>query len=79
MLLRGGVSEHVFYGPSKKSDFNAPLIGWHPAWNLSLGYEWQFDNSNWRFNTLAEGYRSFSASRAHFSGLSLTAGFVYTF
>ncbi len=79
VLLRCGVSEHIFSGPSKRSDFKSPLIGWHPAWNLGLGYEWQFDNSNWRFNTLAEGYRSFSASGAHFSALALTAGFVYTF
>ena len=78
-LLRGGVSEHYFYGSAKKSDFRAPLQGWRPAWNLGLGYEWQFDNSNWRFHSLAEGYRSFSGHGAHFYGLGLTAGFVYTF
>ncbi len=78
-LLRGGVSEHYFYGSAKKSDFKNPLLGWRPAWNLGLGYEWQFDNSNWRFHSLAEGYRTFSASSTRFYGLGLTAGFVYTF
>ena len=78
VLLRGGVSEHFFSGPAKKSEFRAPLQGWRPAWNLGLGYEWQFDNSNWRINSLAEGYRSFSGG-TQFYGLGLTAGFVYTF
>ncbi len=80
VLLRGGVSEHCFYGPGKKSDFKAPLLGWSPAWNLGVGYEWQFDNSNWRFHSLFEGYRSFAGGgRTQFSGAGLTAGFVYTF
>lgn len=78
-LLRGGVSEHYFYGSAKKADFKTPLLGWRPAWNLGLGYEWQFDNSNWRFHSLAEGYRTFSASSTRFYGIGLTAGFVYTF
>ena len=78
-LLRGGVSEHYFYGPAKKADFKEPLLGMRPAWNLGLGYEWQFDNSNWRFHSLAEGYRSFAGSGAQFYGIGLTAGFVYTF
>ncbi|OIO02351.1 MAG: hypothetical protein COX65_04880 [Elusimicrobia bacterium CG_4_10_14_0_2_um_filter_56_8] len=78
-LLRGGVSEHYFYGSAKKADFKNPLPGWRPAWNLGLGYEWQFDNSNWRFHSLAEGYRTFSGSGTHFYGIGLTAGFVYTF
>lgn len=80
VLLRGGLSWHQFSGPAKKSDFRAPLQGGHPAWNLGLGYEWQFDNSNWRFHTLAEGYRSFYRSgKTQFYGLGATAGFVYTF
>ncbi len=79
VLLRGGVSEHFFSGPAKKSDFKAPLLGWHSAWNLGLGYEWQFANSPWRFHTLAEGYRSFAGGGVAFYGLGLTAGFVYTF
>ena len=79
-LLRGGVSEHFFSGPARKSDFKAPLLGWRPAWNLGLGYEWQFANSNWRFHTLAEGYRSFAGGgRTQFYGIGLTTGFVYTF
>lgn len=77
-LLRGGVSEHYFNGSAKKSEFKEPLQGWRPAWNLGLGYEWQFDNSNWRFHSLAEGYRSFSGG-TQFYGIGLTAGFVYTF
>lgn len=80
VLLRGGVSSHHFSGPADKADFAAPLLGWHPAWNLALGYEWQFANSNWRFHTLAEGSRSFYRSgKTQFYGLGLTAGFVYTF
>jgi hypothetical protein len=78
VLLRGGVSGQSFAGPARKSDFNAPLAGWHTAWNLGLGYEWQFDNSNWRFHTLAEGYRSIGGG-TRFYGTGLTAGFVYTF
>jgi hypothetical protein len=78
-LLRGGVSEHYFYGSAGKSEFKEPLKGVRPAWNLGLGYEWQFANSNWRFHSLAEGYRSFAGSGAQFYGLGLTAGFVYTF
>ena len=78
VLLRGGVSSHLFSGPGDKSDFNAPLKGWHPAWNLGLGYEWQFANSNWRFHSLAEGYRSMGGG-LRFYGTGLTAGFVYTF
>lgn len=80
VLLRGGVSSHRFSGPANKTDFSAPLLGWHPAWNIGLGYEWQFDNSNWRFHSLAEGYRSFYRSgKTQFYGLGITAGFVYTF
>ncbi len=79
VLLRGGVSEHYFSGPAKSADFKAPLLGWHSAWNLGLGYEWQFDNSNWRFHSLAEGYRSFAGGGAKFDGITLTAGFVRTF
>jgi hypothetical protein len=80
VLLRGGVSSHQFSGPASSADFRAPLKGWHPAWNLALGYEWQFDNSNWRFHSLAEGYRSFyRAGKTQFYGIGLTAGFVRTF
>lgn len=80
VLLRGGLSYHNFYGGGEKSEFRAPLLGGHPAWNLGLGYEWQFDSSNWRFHALAEGCRSFHrAGKTDFEGLGLTAGFVYTF
>ena len=80
VLLRGGVSEHRFSGSVKKTDFKESLLGWTLAWNLGLGYEWQFSNSNWRFHTLAEGYRSFSGGgRTPFYGIGLTTGFVYTF
>ncbi len=79
-LLRAGVSSHFFTGPDARSEFAAPLRGWHPAWNLGLGYEWQFDNSPWRAHALAEGYRALSRSgKPDFRGLGLTAGFVYTF
>jgi hypothetical protein len=80
VLLRGGVSEHFFGGGADAAHYKLPLSGWRPAWNLGLGYEWQFDNSNWRFHALAEGYRSFAGGdRTQFSGLGLTAGFVRTF
>lgn len=79
VLLRGGVSEHLFSGPAQKSDFGAPLLGWHPAWNLGLGYEWQFSNSNWRFHSVAEYYKTFSGGGVQFRGGGLTAGFAYTF
>lgn len=79
VLLRGGLSEHYFYGPGKKSDFAAPLLGWHPAWNLGAGYEWQFYDSCWRFHALAEYYRSFGGDSVQFHGAGLTAGFVYTY
>jgi len=80
VLLRGGVSEHYFYGSADKADLKAQLPGWRPAWNLGVGYEWQFNSSNWRFHSLAEGYRSFAGSgRTQFYGAGLTAGFVYTF
>lgn len=80
VLLRGGVSEHYFSGGAGLTGFKLPLSGWRPAWNLGLGYEWQFDNSSWRFHTLAEGYRSFAGGeRTQFYGLGLTAGFVCTF
>lgn len=78
VLLRGGVSAHSFSGSASSSDFKAPLLGWHPAWNLGLGYEWQFDSSNWRLHSLAEGYRSIGGG-TRFYGAGLTAGFVYTF
>ncbi|GAB4028775.1 MAG: hypothetical protein Fur0012_01970 [Elusimicrobiota bacterium] len=80
ILLRAGVSEHYFSSASKNSDFKNSLLGWSPAWNLGIGYEWQFDNSNWRFHALAEGYRSISGGgHSPFYGLGLTSGFVYTF
>jgi hypothetical protein len=78
-ILRGGVSSHHFIGAGKKTDFKAPLLAWRPAWNLGLGYEWQFDNSNWRFHSVAEGYRSFAGKGAPFYGIGLSTGFVYTF
>ncbi len=78
IILRAGLSQHYFSSSAKKSDFKDSLLGWTSAWNLGLGYEWQFDNSNWRFHALAEGYRSISA-RSPFYGMGITSGFVYTF
>lgn len=79
VLLRGGISEHRFWGAAKKTDFSDPLLGWTLAWNLGVGYEWQFSNSNWRFHALAEGYRSFAGGSTSFYGAGITSGFVYTF
>jgi hypothetical protein len=79
VLLRGGLSEHYFSGGAGGAGFKRPLSGWRAAWNLGLGYEWQFDSSSWRFHALAEGYRAFPGGGTQFSGLGLTAGFVRTF
>ncbi len=78
MLVRGGVSLHNFYG-ARKAEFDEPLLGWREAWNLGLGYEWQFPDSNWRANVVAEGYRSFSGRVPQFHGLGLSASIVRTF
>ncbi len=78
MLVRGGVSLHNFYG-ARKAEFNDPLLGWREAWNLGLGYEWQFPDSNLRANVVAEGYRSFSGRAPQFHGLGLSASIVRTF
>lgn len=80
LILRGGLSEHYFSSSAKKSDFKDSLLGWTPAWNLALGYEWQLNDSNWRFHILSEGYRSISSGgHSPFYGLGITSGFVYTF
>ena len=82
VLMRFGVSSHYVTasGSAAKSDFGTSLLGWHTAWNAGLGYEWQLDNSNWRGNILAEGYRSFSGGgNPGFYGLGFTAGLAYTF
>jgi len=80
VLMRAGLSYHYIKGPVSKSDFDTSLLGWNGAWNAGLGYEWQFDNSNWRANVLAEGYKSFAGGgNPRFYGLGVTAGLAYTF
>lgn len=78
VLIRGGVSLHNFYG-ARKAEFNEPLLGWRKAWNLGLGYEWQFPDSSWRANVVAEGYRSLSGRAPQFHGLGLSASLARTF
>jgi hypothetical protein len=78
ILIRGGVSAHDFAG-ARKAEFTEPLIGWRLAWNLGLGYEWQFPNSNWRANIAAEGYKSFSGRSPQYYGMGASAGVTYTF
>lgn len=78
ILVRGGVSAHNFAG-ARKAEFADPLVGWRLAWNLGLGYEWQFSNSNWRANLAAEGYKSFSGRSPQFYGMGASAGVTYTF
>ncbi len=78
VLIRGGVSLHNFYG-ARKAEFSEPLLGWREAWNLALGYEWQFPDSNWRANITADGYKSFSGRAPQFHGLGLGASVVRTF
>jgi len=80
VLLRAGVSAHYFTGPANRADFNPALQGWHEAWNVGLGYEWQFAGSRWRANLLAEGCRSFvHRNSPEFYQAGLTAGLAYTF
>ena len=80
VLLRAGVSAHYFTGPVKKTALNPSLLGWHEAWNVALGYEWQFADSRWRANILAEGCRSFVHKNSpEFYQAGLTAGLAYTF
>jgi hypothetical protein len=78
ILIRGGVSAHNFAG-ARKAEFAEPLIGWRMAWNLGLGYEWQFTESNWRVNVAAEGYKSFSGRSPQFYGMGVSAGAAYNF
>lgn len=78
ILIRGGVSAHAFSG-ARKAEFAEPLVGWRMAWNLGLGYEWQFPGSNWRVNVAAEGYKSFSGRSPQFYGMGASAGAAYTF
>lgn len=78
ILIRGGVSAHNFAG-ARKAEFAEPLVGWRMAWNLGLGYEWQFAESNWRVNVAAEGYKSFSGRSPQFHGMGVSAGAAYTF
>jgi hypothetical protein len=80
VLLRAGVSTHYFSGSANKVDFNPALLGWHEAWNVGLGYEWQFANTRWRANLLAEGGRSFIKKNSpEFYQAGLKAGLAYTF
>jgi hypothetical protein len=56
------------------------MPGWHAAWNLGLGYEWQIPDTRWRMHVLAEGCRSFVRHDSpEFYRLGLTAGAAYTF
>ncbi|HNW44801.1 MAG TPA: hypothetical protein PKI19_09870 [Elusimicrobiales bacterium] len=81
VLMRFGVSSHYFANSAaKKTDFNPSLLGWHEAWNVGLGYEWQFAETNWRANILAEGCKSFVGKNSpEFYRAGLTAGLAYTF
>lgn len=80
VLLRLGVSSHYFSGSGNKTDFSPALLGWHEAWNAGIGYEWQFSDSNFRANILAEGCKSIIKSRSpEFYRTGVTAGLSYTF
>lgn len=80
VLMRAGLSYHRISGSAKDADFKTSVLGGHTAWNIGLGYEWQFSNSNWRFHILTEGSKSFAGgSHPEFYGLGLTTGMVYTF
>jgi len=80
VLLRAGISSHYFSGSATKADFDPSLLGWHESWNVGLGYEWQIANSNFRWNILAEGCKSFVKKNSpEFYRAGLTAGIAYTF
>ncbi len=80
VLMRAGISGHCMSGKATDSDFESSILGWHAAWNLGVGYEWQFANSNWRAHALAEGYKSIiSKGTPQFYGVGFTGGLVYTF
>lgn len=80
VLLRFGVSEHYFAGSAKSSDFKPSLKGWHPAWNAGLGYEWQIPDTRWRFNIVADAYKSFGGgNNPYFYGIGLKTGLAHTF
>ena len=80
VLLRGGVSAHYFKTGAPKTAFDPALGGWHEAWNLGLGYEWQFPETSWRAHVLAEACRSFEKDNSpEFYRAGVTAGVAYTF
>lgn len=80
VLLRGGLSAHRFSSGADKSEFGTSLLGWHGSYDIALGYEWQFADTNFRVHALAEGYRSILRSgTAKFYGVGLAGGVVYTF
>jgi hypothetical protein len=80
VLLRAGISASEITGAGHASDFSAPLLGTSAAWNLGLGYEWQFADSNWRLNGALDGLRSIAnRSGTGYYGLGLTVAAAYTF
>jgi len=80
VLMRLGVSSHNFAGSAKKTDFDPSLLGWHEAWNVGLGYEWQFAESNFRMNILGSACKSFVSKHSpEFYRAGLTLGLAYTF
>lgn len=80
VILRGGLSAHRFSSGADKSEFGTSLLGWHGSYDIALGYEWQFADTNFRVHALAEGYRSILKSGSpKFYGVGLAGGVVYTF
>lgn len=80
VLLRAGIAGHHIAGPTAKSDYKAPLLGFRQTWNLGLGYEWQIHDTPWRFHALAEGYKSITTKDgSRFYGLGATLGLARTF
>lgn len=80
VLLRLGVVASDVYGSGSAADFATPLMGASAAWNLGLGYEWQFADSNWRLNAAVDGLRSMgSRNGTGYYGLGTTLTLVRTF
>jgi hypothetical protein len=80
VLLRAGIAASEITSSVKGSAFNTPLVGTSAAWNIGLGYEWQFANSNWRLNAALDGLRSIaSRGGTGYYGLGMTTAAAYTF
>ncbi len=76
VLLRFGANLHYFK-EEKRSDDDAPTLnlGTRRSYNIGVGYEWQIAESNWRINTVLEGYQTVEKINGKtFQGISAVTG-----